>query len=159
MECYQQPFKLYRKRVVEWQQGSFRVTICESDVNFDLYLNVHKRWWIWQQVRNGNCDSPCRCLWSARWYVQLFGYSKLYHSRKLSFGHKCNRKRTFCLCNNTKFITAHQTYRSITSLLCGKVYNANLRNQVGNHQNSGATISGSNYETWINNFYLGSYEE
>jgi hypothetical protein len=57
------------------------------------------------------------------------------------------------------FITAHQTYRSITSLLCGKVYNANLRNQVGNHQNSGATISGSNYETWINNFYLGSYEE
>jgi hypothetical protein len=55
------------------------------------------------------------------------------------------------------FITAHQPNKSLTNILCGKVYNPNLKNRVSEHQD-GSTINGNSYQTWINNFYLGPYQ-
>jgi hypothetical protein len=56
----------------------------------------------------------------------------------------------------SSFLTLHQSQKSITSILCGKVYSSNLKNFTSSHS-GGSTLGGSNYQTWINNFYIGPY--
>jgi hypothetical protein len=56
----------------------------------------------------------------------------------------------------SSFLSLHQSQKSITGTLCGKVYSSNLSNFTSDHRN-GSTLGGNNYTTWINNFYLGPY--
>lgn len=55
------------------------------------------------------------------------------------------------------FLTNHgNDFKQIVGKLCGKVYSANLRQAVGEHSD-GSSLSGMNFQQYINNFYIGPY--